>query len=118
MLRNIIKYLKKNKKYINAMLFVIIAFYGIIAFFIAFHNLDLLSNYALLMNDVNKEHNCDNGFYDIRDIEDCNGYSQCPDYKTIYIRSVNTLYVSFFLFTSIIMSVGFTYIKEAMNKRK
>jgi len=118
MLRKGIKKIIKHKRYINAILFVVLAFYGVIAFFIAFHNIDLLSNYALLMNDVNKEHNCDEGFYDIREIEDCNALYQCPDYQQIYINSVNTLYVSFFFFTTLILSVGFGFVKDELIKKK
>lgn len=106
-----------KKKYIQYILVIIITFYAIVLFFIAFHNLDLLSNYALLHNDFNKEEHCDSGFYDLRELTDCNGLFQCPNYKTIYIRSVNTLFVSFFLLIGIIMSFGFYFLKKEFIKK-
>lgn len=111
------KHYKKNKKYLAVVLVIILTFYGIVLFFTAFHNIDLLSNYALIFNDQNREDHCDSGFYDIREINDCNGFFQCPDYKQIYITSVNTLFVSFFLLITVIMSFGFYFLKKEFVKK-
>jgi len=118
MLRNILKKIKEKQKYINAILIIVGTFYSIVLFFTAFHNIDLLSNYSLLWNDLNREEHCDMGFYDLRDLQDCNGLFQCPDYKTIYITSVNTLFISFFILIAIIMSVGFYFLRVEFYGKK
>jgi len=75
-------------------------------FFTASHNLDLLSNYELLYNDFNSDNFGDGTFYDIRDITDCTSMNHCPDYKTIYLRSVSVLFISFFILLFLVIGLG------------
>lgn len=67
-------------------------------FYLSFHNLDLIQNYALLYSDLNQEHNCDKStFWDIREMHDCNGVGQCQDYAKIYIKSIIMKFASYII---------------------
>ena len=74
-------------------------------FYIGYHNTDLMSNYALLYNSVNKEYNCQiDRFWDLYDVHDCNGLMQCHDYATIYTQSMLMQMGSFIIMTMIAMA--------------
>lgn len=81
---------------------LIIMFISITFYFMAFHNIDLLSNYALLLNDINKENHFKNNYryYDLRDVSDCTHFNSCPDYTQIYKNSqlLNSISFIFLLF--------------------
>jgi hypothetical protein len=76
--------------------------FAIVLFFTAFHNLDLLQNYAIIYNDLNQLRDEDN--FDVRTIRDCTAFS-CPNYLTHYIRSNVVLIASFFMMTFV--ALGF-----------
>ncbi len=63
-------------------------------FFVAFHNLDLLQNYSIIYNQINKE-TCESSvFMELSTLTDCNLFD-CPDFRTIYIRSKTVQGASF-----------------------
>lgn len=96
------EYLKKNKKGINVLIFVIALVSSIPMFWISFHNIDLIHNYSLIYSDSNKQLcDCEDGFSDIRKLRDCNGF-QCPTSSEIYISSINMLFISHFIMLGII----------------
>jgi len=121
MLDKIIKFEKKTEKIFKSPIWkrmrntmVLIALIVSVSFFyISFHNLDLLSNYALLYNSVNKEFNCEiDKFWDLYDVQDCNGLNQCHDYATIYLQS---MVMQMFAFIILIM-ISMTYLIEKLTK--
>lgn len=100
-LKNIFKQWNRfDKKYGKVMtlgLGLIIVFYAGLLYGISFHNLDLMSNYALLFNDINGKYFCNEDYINIREIQDCNGNFECPDYQTIYINSNNIQVLAFLM---------------------
>jgi len=88
------------------MISYIILLFSVVMFFTAFHNIDLMINYATIYNDVNQENYFDGKFYNIRDITDCTVTNHCPDYKTIYLRSVGIMFISYFLLLFLVISLG------------
>lgn len=101
------KVMEKHKNSIMAYLGLSALILGFFFFYTAHHNLDLLSNYALLTSDFNREYNCDNNFIDIRDITDC-GFTSCDDYATIYMSSQKLMlaFVLLFMFVCYNMVVA------------
>jgi len=121
MLRKGIKTFKKNKQFINSYIIIFFTTLSVVFFYSAFHNLDLLSNYSLIFNDVNKKSFIEgnlSGYYDLREIQDCNGYFQCPDYKTIYIGSVNLLFLSYNILFGLLISIGLFHLRGLYKRNK
>jgi dolichyl-phosphate beta-glucosyltransferase len=79
-----IRYIKKKQSYIETSLFVFVMIIANILFWTSYHNLDLMSNYAMIFNDLNAERYNGSDFLNIRDITDCTAINYCPDFKTIY----------------------------------
>jgi len=104
-------------KYIVVWFVVSIWIFGNVMFWISFHNIDLMSNYALIFNDLNSEYNCNDDFINLREITDCNGLMQCPDYQTIYINSVNLKVFSYILLNMVILIMVMGKVREVIFKK-
>jgi len=88
-----------------------------VLFWSAYHNLDLLYNYSLIFNDINENQcSCDNGFYNIREINDCTSTNFCPDSKKIYLLSMLMRFGAYFLLVGLIM--GFVIDKWKKEKKE
>jgi len=101
------KFEKFDKKWGKLLLFMFVLvffFFSFNYYWVSYHNLDLLSNYNLIYNDLNNDRYCGNESLNVRDIQDCNGLFQCPDYKTIYITSMNTQHISIIMMSALILT--------------
>jgi len=108
--KGINKYKKLNKTMNTTPVILYTTFFLFILanalFMVAHHNLDLLSNYALIYSQINEEYNCDENFINIRDITDCNVYNDCPDYKSIYLMSQHIWIYSILFYNLAIITMG------------
>lgn len=97
-----------------------IVFFGMahILFWAGWHNTDLLQNYSLMYNDINKL-NADNeiGFYDARNIKDCN-LTGCFEFKDIYMQSKFYSLVAFLIFNGIIANHFIERYKEYDDRER
>jgi hypothetical protein len=109
MLQKLRKKLKTKKVQFRIAVFSFI--FSILLFFTAFHNLDLIQNYALIYNDLNQLRDEDN--FNVRKIQDCTGIGRCPNYATIYIKSNVLLIGSFFM----MMFVALGFMIEKWEKK-
>lgn len=88
--------------------FLILGLSGL--FFVSsWHNLDLLQNYSLILNDINN--NDVEGLYNVRDVEDCNLIG-CHDFMSIYIVS------KFMAFSSFVMLISYIIFLERQRSCK
>lgn len=96
---------KKKEKSIALSVLIV----SIFLFMTAFHNLDLMSNYGLIMNDINQEFaECNPQKYiDLRDIKDCNNFI-CDDYQTIYMKSVVMQFIAYIMLMGLVIHTVFT----------
>ena len=70
-------------------------------FWASWHNLDLLQNYSLILNDINRNEFCSEDFYDVRIVEDCN-LMGCGSFESIYLTSKSIAILSYVIFVGII----------------
>ena len=96
------------------LIFIFFLTFGIFGFWVAYHNLDLLHNYAMIYNEMNLEYFCDGFCLDIKEIKDCTGFGNCPDYQTIYLYSNLLLYFSYSALVIIIVAL----LEMIFRKRK
>lgn len=108
MLRKIKKYLRKNKKEkslrFNTLMVVFLFFIANALYFVSFHNLDLLHNYAMIYNDLNIKYNDDSDLLNVRDITDCTGFGHCPEYGYIYLSGKTISLVCIIFIDSLIIT--------------
>jgi len=105
-------------RYATIWIYVTIWVVANVLFWVSLHNLDLMSNYSLIVSDVNQEYNCNDDFIDIREITDCNGLMQCPDYMTIYVTSLNLKIYSYILLNTVILLIFMERVREVIFKKR
>lgn len=104
MLKKIKTKLKKEKPMIMFGIFIGIFLISITLFWSSYHNLDLLSNYALIYSDFNHENwQSDSEFKDVREIRDCRADFKCSDYMTIYIYSKYGQFIAYILMMMLVL---------------
>lgn len=115
-----LKNIKGTPWYQYAVVWFVVAvwIFANVFFWIGFHNIDLMSNYALITSDFNQEFNCNQDFIDIREITDCNGLMDCPDYQTIYITSINLNMWSYVMLNMIVLIFVMSKVREVIFKKR
>jgi hypothetical protein len=97
----------ENHNYIFNFFIIFICLISVVLFFTAFHNKDLIQNYALIYNDLNLNLFCSEQALDIREISDTAGNFEASRYKEIYIKSTNLEFTSYFLLFGVIFTLFF-----------
>lgn len=90
---------EKYDDYITAFVFAILIMSSFYMFWTSFHNVDNLVNFAVIRNDINFINfgNETQKFYNMRDIQDCISVDNCPYFDEMYIKSVNTGFIGYYL---------------------
>ena len=84
------EHLNKNRLQLNISLIIVAVIYAMVAW----HNIDLMTNYALWTNDVNINMICEDCI-NLREVYDCS-MTGCLDFRSIYMRSSTILLFAFF----------------------
>jgi len=96
-------------------LFLFLSMLGTLLFWVSFHNIDLLINYSMWTNDFNQKLVGGDKLFNLRDIEDCTIANHCPDFKTIYLRSVFMLFLSH---SALVLLITYFVLEKWIKKSK
>lgn len=93
---------EKIKDRVAIFMFILVFMFANLAFWVSWHNLDLLQNYSLIFNDINRNEFCSEDFYDVRGVEDCNLFG-CGTFENIYVVSKSFALFSYMLFNGLVI---------------